>query len=80
MKTHSIAAATSGISFNGGARSARAALAGRTPCGPLGKRVRAMLRLACRVLGLKRRKGLGPVSYTHLDVYKRQRLNSRRAP
>ena len=59
MKTHSIAAATSGISFNGGARSARAALAGRTPCGPLGKRVRAMLRLACRVLGLKRRKGLG---------------------
>ncbi|QQB32468.1 YadA-like family protein [Achromobacter deleyi] len=47
--THSIAAAASGISLNRGA--------GRA--GLLGRRVRALLRRVCRVLGLGRRKGLG---------------------
>ena len=60
MKTHSFAAASLGVSLNGTvAWPVRAGMAAQIPARSLRKRISAMLRLACRVLGLKRRKGLG---------------------
>ncbi|MFJ3464407.1 hypothetical protein [Achromobacter spanius] len=60
MKTNSIAADMFGAySSCAGARQAGAGLAAQAPSRSLRKRVSAMLRLACRVLGLKRRKRMG---------------------
>ncbi len=60
MKTHSIAAAVPGVSLdNSVALQSRAGMAAQACSRSLRRRVSAMLRLACRVLGIKRRKGSG---------------------
>ena len=49
---------------------------GKCRVGVVQRRARLLLRRQSRVVGaLIRRNGIGPVSYTHLDVYKRQIWN-----